>query len=108
MSWAFNFLPRLLFRVHTYDAGAVKLVRREIIASCPLVSRSPFSEAERLIRAARRGYRIVEHPVETAPRRAGRPRGANWCLVRQALVDLVRVARALHREQRTPRASSRD
>src|SRR5262249_7971188 len=31
VSWAFNAIPRLLFGVKTYDAGAVKLVRREVI-----------------------------------------------------------------------------
>lgn len=97
VSWAFNALPRLLFGVNTYDAGAVKLIRREIIARWALVSRSPFSEAERLIRAARHGYRIVEYPVDTTSRRGGRGQRAKWSLVRGAAVDLVRVWWALRR-----------
>ena len=91
VSWVFNALPTLLFGVRTYDAGAVKLVRREIITRCALISRSPFSEAERLIRAARLGYRIVEYPVDTRPRRTGKGSGASWRLVRGAVTDLVRV-----------------
>ena len=97
VSWAFNALPALLFGVGIHDAGAVKLMRREIITRCALVSRSPFSEAERLIRAARLGYRIVDYPVDTRPRRGGRARGADWRNVRSAAVDLVRVWLAMRR-----------
>jgi glycosyltransferase involved in cell wall biosynthesis len=105
VSWGFNALPPLLFGVRTYDAGAVKLVRREIIERFELVSRSPFSEAERLIRAARAGYRITEHPVDTQPRQAGPSRGVNRRLVTQALQDVVRVWRALRAE--TPQSAVR-
>ena len=98
VSRAFNELPTLLFGVRTYDAGAVKLMRREIITRFALISRSPFSEAERLIRAARLGYRIVEYPVDTRPRRAGKGSGTNWRLVRGSVIDLVRVWIALLRE----------
>jgi glycosyltransferase involved in cell wall biosynthesis len=97
VSWVFNVVPGLLFGVSTYDAGAVKLVRREIITRCSLISRSPFSEAERLIRAARLGYRIVEYPVGTRPRRGGRGRRVDWRLVRGAARDVVRVWLALRR-----------
>jgi glycosyltransferase involved in cell wall biosynthesis len=100
VSWAFNTLPALLFGVRIYDAGAVKLMRREIITRWALVSRSPFSEAERLIRAARLGYRILEYPVDTRPRRGGRGRGADWRVVRAAAVDLVRVWISIRREPR--------
>ena len=100
VSWAFNALPALLFGVRISDAGAVKLMRREVIKRCALVSRSPFSEAERLIRAVRLGYRIVEYPVDTRPRRGGRARGAGWRVVRDATVDLVRVWLSIRREPR--------
>jgi glycosyltransferase involved in cell wall biosynthesis len=108
VSWAFNALPALLFGVRIADAGAVKLMRREIITRCTLVSRSPFSEAERLIRAARLGYRIVEYPVDTRPRRGGRARGAGWRVVRAAAVDLVRVWIAIRREPRRHDEGSQD
>lgn len=108
VSWAFNALPELLFGVRISDAGAVKLMRREIITRCALVSRSPFSEAERLIRAARLGYRIVEHPVDTRPRRGGRARGAGWRVVRAAALDLVRVWISIRREPRRHEEGSQD
>lgn len=100
VSWLFNRLPALLLGVRSYDFGAVKLIRREIITRCPLVSRSPFSEAERLVRAARLGYRIVEYPVDTKPRLGSRGRGVNWGLVSSSMRDLVRVWIALRRGAR--------
>jgi hypothetical protein len=84
--------------VRTYDAGAVKLVRRDLIQRFPLVSRSPFSEAERLIRASRAGYRIAEHPVDTNPRSAGKARGVSFRQVRLAVGDVFRVWRLLRKE----------
>jgi len=98
ISWGFNLAPWVLFGVRTRDAGAVKLVRREIIRRFTLVSRSPFSEAERLVRAARAGYRITEHPTVTHPRERGRSRGASPALVAEALRDVARVWKALRRE----------
>jgi glycosyltransferase involved in cell wall biosynthesis len=91
VSWAFNLLPAILFRVETHDAGAVKLVRREIIERFALVSRSPFSEAERLIRAARAGYRIASYPVSVSSRATGRARGASPSAVLQAVIDVMHV-----------------
>lgn len=97
VSWAFNLVPPLLFGVRTVDAGAVKLVRREVIVRLPIVSRSPFSEAERLIRAQRAGYRITQMPVEGVRRMDGRGRGASARLVLTAAADVVRVWLALRR-----------
>jgi dolichol-phosphate mannosyltransferase len=91
VSRVFNIVPTVLFGVRTYDAGAVKLVSREIIERFALVSHSPFSEAERLIRAARAGYRIAAYPVHVAERRTGRARGVSLRALAQALTDVVRV-----------------
>ena len=98
VSWVFNCVPRLLFGVSTVDAGAVKLMRREIVVRFPLVSRSPFSEAERLIWAARAGYRITARPVDTRPRQAGTPRGVSLALVARSMLDVLRVWWAVHVE----------
>lgn len=91
VSWCFNLIPRLLFGVNTYDAGAVKLMRREIIHRFKLKSHSPFTEAERLIRAARAGYRITEYSVEINDRKTGRSHGVSLRVVLEAVADVVRV-----------------
>lgn len=99
VSWGFNIVPRLLFGLRTSDAGAVKLMKREIIQRFPLVSCSPFSEAERLVRASRAGYRIAQRPTATVVRQSGRARGLSPNLVLQALRDVPRVWLALRAER---------
>jgi len=96
VSWMFNLVPRFLFGVQTYDAGAVKLVRREVILRFPAVSKSPFNEAERLIKAARAGYRIKDFPVDVKTRTAGKARGVTFRSVTAAIADVFRVWRDLH------------
>jgi glycosyltransferase involved in cell wall biosynthesis len=89
ISWAYNVVPWLFFGVPTHDAGSVKLIRSELLR-IPLVSRGPFSEAERIIRASRQGYRIGVVPIDFRPRRGGKARGARWRLVARSLVDALR------------------
>jgi glycosyltransferase involved in cell wall biosynthesis len=91
ISWGFNVIPLLLFGVRTVDAGAVKLQQREIIERFRLVSRSPFTEAERIVRARRAGYTYTYFPIEGMPRTSGRERGADWKSVRDGLLDVPRV-----------------
>jgi glycosyltransferase involved in cell wall biosynthesis len=91
VSSVYNWLPRLLFGVSTYDAGAVKLMRRSLIDSVRPVSRSPFAEAERLIRASRMGYRIGNLPVETSPRLTGKSNSIKLMVLFQAVADVGRV-----------------
>jgi glycosyltransferase involved in cell wall biosynthesis len=89
VSGLFNFLPRVLFGVQTHDAGSIKLFRRDLL-DIPLVSRGPFREAERIVRAHRRGFRIGVMDVEHLARRGGRESGAKLSLVAGAVADLAR------------------
>jgi glycosyltransferase involved in cell wall biosynthesis len=89
VSGLFNLLPPLLFGTPTYDAGTVKLWPRALVQSQRWVSRSPFREAERLIRAAKAGYRIQQVSIPHYPRRAGKSHGAKLSLVFAAAVDVV-------------------
>jgi glycosyltransferase involved in cell wall biosynthesis len=91
ISWFFNFLPKFLFGVDTFDAGAVKLVRREIIEKFPLISSTPFSEAERIIRAVKAGYQVTEYPVEVEYRKTGKSTAVKWSVLRHTLADVFRV-----------------
>ena len=81
-------------------------VRREIITRFELVSRSPFNEAERLIRAARAGYRITAVATDTLPRQRGRARGLSRHLLFSAIADVGRVWWSLHAGRGTTRAGS--
>jgi dolichol-phosphate mannosyltransferase len=89
VSGAFNALPRLLFGAATHDAGSIKLFRRDVLA-IPLCSRGPFREAERILRARKRGFRVGVVEVEHRPRHGGRESGARWHLIFGALGDLGR------------------
>jgi undecaprenyl-phosphate 4-deoxy-4-formamido-L-arabinose transferase len=89
VSAGFNWLPLLLFGVRTHDAGTIKLFRKDIL-DIPLLSCSPFAEAERIIRARRRGFRVGVVPVAHHPRRGGKAAGARWRLVAMSLLDLAR------------------
>ncbi len=89
VSGTFNLLPLILFGVRTYDAGSIKLFRADVLR-IPLISRSPFREAERIIRANRRGYRVGAIEVEHHDRRGGRATGARWPLILNSMVDLLR------------------
>ena len=89
VSDSFNVLPRLLFGVRTYDAGSIKLFRADVLRIA-LISSSPFREAERIIRASRRGYRIGAIQVEHHERSRGRATGARVSLVVLSVVDLLR------------------
>jgi glycosyltransferase involved in cell wall biosynthesis len=88
VSAMYNLLPRVLFGVRTYDAGSIKLFPRKLLADVTLRCRGVFREGERLIRAARRGYRIVPIDVDCAPRRSGKAGGARPALVAGAVRDL--------------------
>ena len=89
VSWFFNLLPLLMFHSKTYDAGSVKLVRREIY-EIPITSTGVFAEAERIVRARRRGYRVASVDVDHFSRTSGKATGAKFSLVMEALVDLFR------------------
>jgi glycosyltransferase involved in cell wall biosynthesis len=89
ISKLYRWLPRLLFGVELYDAGSIKCIRREIITTVPVTSKGVFVEAERLIRAARRGYKIGVVDIRQEPRRGGVASGARLPVVFQAARDLI-------------------
>jgi hypothetical protein len=89
VSWLFNALPRVLFATRTYDAGSVKLVRR-VVYDIPIISSGVFGEAERIIRARRRGFRIGVRKIEHFPRKTGKASGAKPPLVIEAARDMLK------------------
>ena len=89
VSWGFNSVSLLLFATHTYDAGSIKLARRELY-KIPVISSGVFAEAERIIRANRRGYRVGFVYVDHFPRTSGTASGARFAVVARSLVDLAK------------------
>ena len=76
------------------DPGSIKLGRTEAFR-VPVAAVGVFSEAERLIRAARSGFRVAEVPVEFQPRVSGSATGAKPTVVLRALLDVLRASMSL-------------
>jgi len=90
VSYSFNILVKLLFGVETSDAGSIKLGLRAIF-QMPLVSRSPFAEAERILTAHRLGYQVVSVPIQFLPRSSGKASGAGFKNILDSLRDCLKV-----------------
>jgi dolichol-phosphate mannosyltransferase len=76
------------------DPGSIKLARRPLLHAA-VAADGVFAEGERIIRAARAGWRVVEVPVEFTRRGAGKATGARRDVVARALRDAARVAASL-------------
>lgn len=73
LSWGYNLLIRLLFRIRLHDVDcSFKLMRREIFDVMQLEARDFFIDTEIILKANRLGYRINEVGVRHYPRMAGR------------------------------------
>lgn len=88
-SWCFNTIIPLLFGVQLYDIGSVKLFKREVLAKTPVYYRSAFTEAERLLKAHRLGFRIGHILVEHRPRVDGQGGGASFKNIVNAVSDMI-------------------
>lgn len=89
VSFAFNLLAQLLLGVKTGDAGSVKL-GRTVLFTLPLISRSPFAEAERISQAHWLGYKVDFVPIRFRNRSGGKAKGASWRNVASSTRDLFR------------------
>ena len=98
VSHAFNLFPRILFGLSTRDAGSIKLGVRDVFTSA-VISRSPFAEAERIIRAHKRGLRVEFVPIDFLPRVHGKAKGATLRNVVASLRDCFRLFRHMRREE---------
>ncbi len=66
-------------------------MKREIFLSIPVTSKSVYVEAERIIRAAKRGYRIGKVDIAHETRKGGKAQGAKWSSVWKAGKDVLRL-----------------
>jgi len=104
VSFGFNCLPKVFFGTNTYDAGSIKLYQRQT-ALMPLISKSPFREAERLIRAEKMGLRVGSIDVDHLQRKEGTATGADIKLVWQSLLDLCRCFWSIEANPQSPNPS---
>jgi len=72
LSWGYNLLVRILFRIRVRDVDcAFKLFRREIFDRFTIESRKFFVDTEVLAKASKLGMRMTEIGVRHYPRTAG-------------------------------------
>lgn len=72
MSWAYNRLVRVLFRVRVRDVDcAFKVFRREVIDKISIETDNFFVDTELVAKARKWNFRIVEKGVRHYPRSAG-------------------------------------
>lgn len=82
---------RILFGLKISDVNWVKLYRVWTLKDIPVISKSPFVESERLIRAQRRGVKIKELPAPHSPRLRGKEKGGLASVVLRSFGDMLRV-----------------
>ena len=83
--------PRLQLVRHETNQGIfAAFARCYQRARGDLVSKSPFFEAERIVRASREGYRVDFVPIRFAARTGGKATGGSWKNIRDSLRDLPR------------------
>lgn len=88
-SWVYNKLLAVLFGIRIHDVNSVRLMRKAILSSVRLNSSSAFVDAELLIKAKRRGFRIKEVPIDhRADTRHGS--GGQLATIMGTIVDMIR------------------
>ncbi len=89
ISFCYNFLPILLFQIPTIDAGSIKVIKRELIHTIPLISTSVFAEAELIIRAHKLNKKIISTPIHFRKEMKKKDSGGKFLLVLQSIKDLI-------------------
>ncbi len=89
VSSTYNALTNRLFGVVTVDAGSIKIFRRKV-ADTPIISFGVFDEAERIIKATRKGF-TLGHIAISHNRTVKKKRGIRIVHVIEAIIDMSRV-----------------
>jgi glycosyltransferase involved in cell wall biosynthesis len=94
VSWVYNKLLRLLFRMPFRDVSTgLRMVRKSVIDDLALESTSPFIGAEIAIKAMLKGYAVGEVGIQTFPRAFGRGGTVSLSNILATMSDIFRVYR---------------
>jgi glycosyltransferase involved in cell wall biosynthesis len=88
-SHVYNLMLRMIYGHRHKDVNSIKLFRRSILERVDLHSQSAFVDAELCIRAEKRGYKVVEIPIEHLPRLSQGASGGKISVISQTFKDLV-------------------
>lgn len=102
-SYFYNLLIRTLFGVHIKDVNfSFKVVRRSVLEAIELKSEGSFVDAELVVKAIKRGFRVFQIGVDYFPRTRGISTLASPDVIRKMLTELV----SLYSETKSPQAPS--
>lgn len=93
-----EYLVFLMFglKVHDIDCG-FKLIKKEVVDTIPLLEseRGAFISSEFLIKAKKKGFKIVEIGVHHYPRIAGEGTGRKLNVIMESFIDLFKLWKKL-------------
>jgi glycosyltransferase involved in cell wall biosynthesis len=96
LSWGFNLLVRMIFRIGVRDIDcAFKLFRKEVFEKVEIESKKFFVDAEVLAKAKHYGFRLKEVGVRHYPRPAGRST-VRPSHIPSTLLELTRIWISIH------------
>jgi len=99
-AWIYNWLIKSLFGLRVRDIDcAFKLLRRQVIENINLESRGALINAELLILARKRGYRIREVGVSHYRRVKGKETGARPLVIWRAGMELMKFKNKLKNKE---------
>jgi hypothetical protein len=98
-AWCWTKLVCLLFGLKIRDIDcAFKLYRRVIFDNINLTSTGALIDTEILVRAVRKGYRVVQQGVHHYPRTVGAQTGANLSVILRAFKELFGLWAQIRKE----------
>lgn len=99
-SLVYNFLIRTLFGVQVKDINfSFKVVHRRVLESVELKARGSFIDAELVVKALKRGFRVFQMGVDYFPR----SRGESTLASPRVIVKMVEEMASLFGETRAPK-----
>nr|WP_216672395.1 glycosyltransferase family 2 protein [Corallococcus exiguus] len=98
-SFVYNLLIRALFDIQIKDVNfSFKLMRRQVLESMELRSQGSFIDAELVVKAIRKGFRVFQMGVDYFPRTRGISTLASPSVILKMMKELV----SLYPETRSP------
>jgi glycosyltransferase involved in cell wall biosynthesis len=98
-SFGYNWLIRALFKVRVKDINfSFKVIRRRVLAALELKSSGSLIDAELVVKAIRRGYRVAQIGVDYFPRTRGVSTLSSAAVIKKILRELV----VLREEMKAP------
>lgn len=93
LTWGWNLFPKIILgmRARDYSCGFKMLKRKVFEDMKPLVGEEKVTQIEMIVKAQRKGYKIVEVGVNHYPRKRGKATGANIFVVMKSMRDLLKL-----------------